>query len=96
MTNGGHNYEVSDRFLEDGSYWRIRNISLGYSIPTSAISKFKVEQFRVYVSGTNLFTSTAYTGYSPEFSDSNVLSVGIDRGIYPIAKTYNVGLNVSF
>lgn len=96
ITNGGHNYEVSDRFLEDGSYWRIRNLSVGYSIPQSIISKYRVQQFRVYVSGTNILTSTEYTGYAPEFSSSDVLSVGIDRGIYPIAKTYNVGLNVIF
>ncbi|MCB0669721.1 MAG: SusC/RagA family TonB-linked outer membrane protein, partial [Saprospiraceae bacterium] len=96
ITNGGHNYEVSDRFLEDGSYWRIRNLSLGYSFPTQLISKYRIEQFRVYVSGTNILTSTDYTGYAPEFSSSDVLSVGIDRGIYPIAQTYNIGLNVSF
>ncbi len=96
ITNGGHNYEVSDRFLEDGSYWRIRNISLGYSIPSGVLNKFNVQQFRIYLSGTNVFTSTEYTGYAPEFTSGDVLSVGIDRGIYPIAKTYNVGLNVSF
>lgn len=96
VTNGGHNYEVSDRFLEDGSYWRLRNISIGYAIPSRILTKFNVQQFRVYVSGTDIFTSTEYTGYAPEFSSGDVLSVGIDRGIYPVAKTYNVGLNVSF
>ncbi|MCB0686607.1 MAG: TonB-dependent receptor [Saprospiraceae bacterium] len=96
VTNGGHNYEVSDRFLEDGTYWRIRNLSLGYSLPAQIISKYKIQQLRIYVSGTNIFTSTDYTGYAPEFSSSNVLSVGIDTGVYPLAKTYNVGLNVVF
>ncbi|MBK8504833.1 MAG: TonB-dependent receptor [Saprospiraceae bacterium] len=96
VTNGGHNYEVSDRFLEDGSYWRIRNISLGYSLPVQVLSKYNIKQLRIYVSGTNILTTTEYTGYAPEFSSGDVLSVGIDRGIYPIAKTYNFGLNLSF
>jgi hypothetical protein len=96
VTNGGHNYEVSDRFLEDGSYWRIRNISLGYSLPIQMLSKYNIQQLRVYISGTNILTTTEYTGYAPEFSSGDVLSVGIDRGIYPIAKTYNVGLNLVF
>ncbi|NND35182.1 MAG: SusC/RagA family TonB-linked outer membrane protein, partial [Saprospiraceae bacterium] len=96
VTNGGHNYEVSYRFLEDGSFIRIRNISLGYTLPQNILSKFNVEQFRIYVSGTNILTSTDYTGYAVEFGSSDVLSAGIDRGVYPIAKTYNVGLNVSF
>ena len=96
VTNGGHNYEVSDRFLEDGSYWRIRNISLGYSLPAQLLSRYQIQQLRIYVSGTNILTTTEYTGYAPEFSSGDVLSVGIDRGIYPIAKTYNIGLNLSF
>ena len=96
VTNGGHNYEVSERFLEDGSFVRIRNINLGYQLPQKIVSKFNIEQFRLYVSGTNLLTSTDYTGYAVEFGSSDVLSAGIDRGVYPIAKTFNVGLNVSF
>ncbi len=96
LTNGGHNYRTSDRFLEDGSYWRLRNVSLGYSLPSALLNRFKINQFRVYVSGTNLLTQTDYTGFTPEFSTGNVLETGIDRGIYPVSKTYNVGLNVVF
>ncbi len=96
LTNGGHNYRTSDRFLEDGSYWRIRNVSIGYQLPKSLIDKFNISQFRVFASGTNIFTSTEYTGFTPEFASGNVLETGIDRGTYPIAKTYTVGLNVGF
>ncbi len=96
VTNGGHNYEVSERFLEDGSFFRLRNVSLGYSLSENLLTKINVKQCRVYISGTNILTDTEYTGYAVEFGSRDVLSAGIDRGVYPIAKTYNVGLNLSF
>lgn len=96
VTNGGHNYQVSERFIEDGDFWRLRNISLGYTLPSKLMQNYRIQQFRIYVSATNLITNTEYTGYAPEFGSSDVLSNGIDRGIYPVAKTYNMGLNVSF
>jgi hypothetical protein len=60
------------------------------------MQKAKLKDFRVYVSGTNLITWTDYTGYMPEVGSSSPFSSGIDAGIYPIAKTYTVGVNVSF
>lgn len=96
VTNSGHNYIPSDRFIEDGSFIRLRNLQLGYTLPNAWMQKAKLKDFRVYVSGTNLITWTDYTGYMPEVGSSSPFSSGIDAGIYPIAKTYTVGVNVSF
>ncbi|HSF55696.1 MAG TPA: SusC/RagA family TonB-linked outer membrane protein, partial [Algoriphagus sp.] len=96
VTNGGHNYEVSDRFIEDASFLRLRNVQLGYSFPTVALDKVKLQNFRVYVSGTNLITWTKYTGYTPEIGGGNVLGTGYDAGLYPIARTFNVGISANF
>lgn len=96
VTNGGHNYEVSDRFIEDGSFLRLRNVQIGYTFPVSALEKIRVQNFRLYVSGTNLFTLTNYSGYTPEIGGGNVLGTGYDSGIYPIARTINVGVSANF
>jgi len=96
ITNSGHNYEFSTRFVEDGSYLRLRNIQLGYTLPAQIAQRMKLTSLRIYVSGTNLATWTDFTGFSPEVSSENVLSVGIDGGSYPVAKTLTAGINVSF
>lgn len=95
-TNGGNNYKVSDRFIEDGSFTRIRNIQLSYSLSKSLIKKLRLSQFRVYISGNNLFTFTNYSGYTPEVISNNVTSVGIDSGVYPVAKSLILGFKVIF
>jgi TonB-linked SusC/RagA family outer membrane protein len=96
ITNGGHNYEVSDRFIEDGSYLRLRNIQLGYSFSNLAINNFEFTNFRVYLSGTNVFTLTDYSGYTPEIGGGNLLGTGYDSGLYPISRTFNVGVTANF
>ncbi|WP_297337701.1 TonB-dependent receptor [Algoriphagus sp.] len=96
VTNGGHNYEVSDRFIEDGSFLRLRNVQVGYTFPAATLEKIRVQNFRLYVSGTNLFTLTNYSGYTPEIGGGNVLGTGYDSGIYPIARTINVGVSANF
>lgn len=97
VTNGGHNYRVSDRFVQDGSYIRLRNINIGYTLPLSILSKIKLQSFRVFASGSNLWTKQKFTGYSPEFPNStNPYEVGFDFGSYPIAKTMQVGIDVRF
>lgn len=96
VTNGGHNYEVSDRFIEDGSFLRLRNVQVGYTFPAATLEKIRVQNFRLYVSGTNLFTITKYSGYTPEIGGGNVLGTGYDSGIYPIARTINVGVSANF
>ncbi|MDD4514973.1 SusC/RagA family TonB-linked outer membrane protein [Massilibacteroides sp.] len=84
-------------FIEDGSYFRLRNITLGYTIPEALITKTKYFSYcRLYVSAQNLFTITNYSGFDPEINTSNSLKAGIDDGVYPIARTYMVGINLSF
>lgn len=97
ITNGGHNYRVSDRYLEDGSFFRLRNVVLGYSLPPEWLSTVKISRFRVFVSGTNIWTKQNYSGYSPEFPNSgNPFEVGLDFGGYPVAKSWQGGLEVTF
>lgn len=87
----------SDFFLEDGSYLRLRNIRLTVNIP-SAFLKEKGIDARVYLAGQNLFTITKYTGYNPEVNQQGQSNInqGVDMGSYPLAKTYMMGVNLSF
>ncbi|MDQ6470975.1 TonB-dependent receptor [Flavobacterium sp. LHD-80] len=92
------NLLISDRYVEDGSYLRIQNITLGYSLPQDVISKYKISRLRLYGSAQNLYTFTNYSGYDPEIGsfNQNVLLSGIDNGRYPVARTFLVGLNLEF
>jgi TonB-dependent starch-binding outer membrane protein SusC len=90
--------QVSDIYIEDGSYIRLKNITVGYNFPKSIASKILATQIRIYASAQNLLTITSYKGLDPEanFYDQNNLQPGIDYGVYPNYKTYTVGLNVTF
>ncbi|MDO4195149.1 MAG: SusC/RagA family TonB-linked outer membrane protein [Prevotellaceae bacterium] len=88
------NWVVSDLYVYDGSYLRLKNISLGYTFPRKWTMKAGIERFRIYGMAENLFTFTKYHGFDPEIS-SNGKSLGIDRGIYPQARTITVGVNVT-
>lgn len=83
------NYWASNRFLEDGSYLRLKNAQIGYNLPKRILTPAKIETCRLYVSGTNLLTFTKYTGYDPEASFS-----GVDRGNYPQAITILFGVKM--
>jgi len=83
------NTRVSDRYIEDGSYLRIKNVTFGYSIPVNLLKKVHFSTARFYFSVQNLFTLTKYTGIDPE-----VGSNGIDSNVYPVTKTYSIGVNV--
>ena len=98
VTIGGRNYEVSERFIEDGAFTAIRNLQVGYTLPLSIAHDLKMQNLRIYVAATNLKMWTKYSGYTPEIvNDSfDVLSVGIDRGVYPVAKTVSAGVSVTF
>lgn len=89
------NWMVSDLYVCDGSYLRLKNITLGYTLPKTLTRKLTIERLRVYVQAENLVTWTKYWGFDPEIS-SGATSLGVDRGIYPQARTYTVGVNVSF
>jgi TonB-linked SusC/RagA family outer membrane protein len=97
ITNGGHNYRVSDRFLEDGSFFRLRSVALGYSLHPEWLSRTRISKFRVFVIGNNVWTKQDYSGYSPEFpNSSNPFEVGLDFGGYPVAKSWQAGVEVVF
>lgn len=93
---GGYNYTPSDFFVLDGSFVRLRNITIGYTIPERITSMIRLTSVRCYIKGTNLYTLTKYTGYTPEIGGNDVLSNGIDNGVYPIPSVYSVGLNINF
>lgn len=94
------NARASDRFLEDGSYLRIKNLSIGYTLPTSALgfTGGAVKKFRVYVSSQNLVTMTKYTGYDPEVGSRNynTLTNGVDYGQFPQPRTFLGGVQIGF
>lgn len=88
----------SSRWVEDASYIRLQNVTLGYTLPVSVIQRIHFKTIRVYVSATNLYTWTKYTGYTPEVSsyNENDASIGVDFSSYPQSRIVNVGLNISF
>ncbi len=92
------NNRMSDRFIEDGSYVRLSNISLGYSFPKNLVKKMKIEKLRVYASAQNLFTITGYSGYDPEIGSYNqsALMQNIDMGHYPSPRMFTFGINLGF
>lgn len=98
--NGSNNRKVSTRFLEDGSYMRLKNVQIGYTVPNT--DRIKISSLRVYLAASNLFTITRYTGLDPEMTvNANSTSEGdrangIDWGNYPVAKSVTFGLNLTF
>ena len=89
-----NNWNTSDLYVYDGSYFRVKNISLGYTVPASLTKKFSISRLRFYVMAENLVTWTKYHGFDPEISSGGT-SLGIDRGVYPQARTWTVGVNLS-
>ena len=88
------NWVCSDIYVQDGSYLRLKNISLGYTLPRNITKKVNIERFRVYVRAENLFTWTKYWGFDPEIGTSST-SMGVDYGVYPQARIFTVGCNLS-
>lgn len=93
---GGYNYTPSDRFIYDGSFLRIRNVILGYTLRTAWSNTIYMQKVRVYFKVDNLYTFTKFTGYTPEIGSNDVLSNGIDGGVYPITAIYSFGINLTF
>ncbi len=93
-----NNRRTSDRWLEDGSYLRLRNIALGYNFPSSITQKLKISRLRVYVQGQNLITWTKYSGFDPEISTfgETTTAPGTDFLTFPQARQVSFGLNVTF
>ncbi|MNL49268.1 TonB dependent receptor [compost metagenome] len=87
----------SSRTIEDGSFLRLKTVSLGYNVPKTLLDKIKVKGARIFVSGQNLYTWTKYTGLDPEVSTYNsVLTGGFDYSGYPRARIVAFGANVTF
>jgi TonB-linked SusC/RagA family outer membrane protein len=96
VTNAGHNYQSSERFIEDGSFFKLNSAQLGYRLPPNLTERLRVGQARLYVTGTNLFTITGYSGYTPELVGSSVINSGIDLGVYPTVRTMTLGVDLTF
>jgi len=98
----GFNRRMSTFYLEDGSFFRLRNAQVGYAIPTGSIEKLGIAKARLYLAATNLFTLTGYTGYYPEVGRNGrggsrrIFNSGVDEGSYPVPRDVRVGLQVSF
>lgn len=94
------NNRISDRYVENGSYLRMKNISLGYTFPKKWLQPLAITNLRIYANIQNLFTITGYDGYDPEVgassADQNGYVYGLDNGRYPSPTTYSFGINVSF
>ena len=92
-----HNSDVSSRYIEDGSYLRLKSTTLGYDLPKSACQLIKSEKIHIYITAENLLTITKYSGYDPEVDAYGAgLSQGVDFGSYPQSRTFMFGLNVNF
>ena len=89
----GNYTKFSKLYLESGAYFRLKTLQLGYTLPKTISQKFGSQRCRVYVMSENLFTATKYTGYDPEIGGT---VLGIDRGVYPQARSFMLGLNVGF
>lgn len=89
------NWQSSDLYVKNGNYLRVRNVQLGYTLPLSLTRKAFVEKLRVYVNAENLLTFTSYDGFDPEISSGGT-SLGIDKGVYPQARTISLGASITF
>ncbi len=92
------NTQFSSVYLFDASFWRIRNVTLAYSLPNALVNRLGIGSARVYATATNLYTITSYLGYDPEtnISGDNLTSFGLDFGAYPQSRTITFGVNLSF
>ena len=95
----------SSRWIEDGSYLRIKNITLGYTLPSKLTEKLGINSFRIYATGTNLFTFTDYSGFDPESNNAADITssrnavdafAGVDLASYPSQKQYTLGIDLKF
>lgn len=92
----GNGTSKSSRWVQDGSYFRVKTVTLGYNIPKPAISRLKIDNARIYVSAVNLFTATKYKGYDPELNTASFSTISIGHDFYtpPQARTITIGINI--
>ncbi len=98
----GVEVNANDFFVEDGSFFRLKNLQVGYSLPSVTTDKMGMQNFRIYLQGTNLFTVTGYNGIDPEILPRSIggqaenLNMGIDSRTYPLSQIFTIGLNIKF
>lgn len=95
-SNPNSNWRSSDLYIKDGSYVRLKTAQFGYTLPAMWTQKVSVQKLRVYIAAENLLTFTGYDGFDPEVASGGYTTIGIDRGIYPQARTISVGANITF
>ena len=93
--DANNNTRVSDRYVEDGSFIKIKNLQLGYNFSSAALRRANISKLRIYAQARNPLTLTRYTGFDPEIS-GGIFDTGIDRGAYPQARSYAIGLDLKF
>ena len=86
----------SDFYVEDGSYLRLQNVQVGYSLGNDVIEQLGISKLRFYVAVANAFTLTKYQGFDPSASSGAPIGGGIDQGFYPVPRIYTAGLNFKF
>jgi TonB-linked SusC/RagA family outer membrane protein len=97
LRNDGRNNMASTRWIEDGSYARLKFITLSYNFPKSVLNRIKIKNISTYITTTNLFTWTPYTGADPEIGlGSSPSFIGVDRGLTPQSRAYTLGINIKF
>lgn len=94
--NPNSNWRSSDLYIKDGSFLRLKSAQLGYTLPANLVQKITIQRVRLYVAAENLLTFTSYDGFEPELASGGYTTIGVDRGIYPQARTISVGANITF
>jgi hypothetical protein len=94
--NPNENWRCSDLYIKNGNYLRLKTAQIGYTLPKNLISKVSLQSLRLFLSAENLITLTGYNGFDPEVASGGYTSIGIDRGVYPQARTISIGANITF
>lgn len=94
--NPNGNWRSSDLYVKDGSYMRLKSTQLGYTLPGAIVKRLSMQRLRIYISAENLLTLTKYDGFDPELASGGYTTIGVDRGIYPQARTVSLGANITF
>jgi len=94
--NPNRNWRSSDLYIKDGSFVRLKTMQIGYTLPDKLMRKVAIQKLRFFITADNLLTFTKYDGFDPEIASGGYTTIGIDKGIYPQARTISVGANISF
>jgi hypothetical protein len=95
-SNFSTNTQSSSFYVENGSYLRLQNVTLGYTFPASLLDRFRLTKFRLYLGANNLFTISGYQGLDPAVGGAADTNFGIDVGNYPVTRSYTAGVNIGF